>query len=311
MLLSSTNQEEEDDEVASKGGSELFAVRRATFLTIFLFSSVTAVTFRVFFTRLRRQRVDREAEMVSTVANVDVKQKDADHALVVAISCSAVLEDADDGDVHRVGVAFPLLQALQSVNRHLVEANSSESLLFDVLLITTDERRQRQSARIVSSTKHYGLEVSRFCFSDGEDFVESLLENQVQLFLSTEPEEVALVWQRGVPSSLLGHQTWSSPSEQLRVLLCGDDVIAAAAAESAQRFWSQLGAMRRRFGVLGSPVSVAVMTAHGGRRGFADALATLRSCGLNADEAHCLAGAPRGPILELLRPHVLLGGGLR
>lgn len=67
--------------------------------------------------------------------------------------------------------------------------------------------------------------------------------------------------------------------------------------------------MRRRFGVLGSPVSVAVMTAHGGRRRFGDALATLRSCGLHADEAHCLAGAPRGPILELLRPHILLGGG--
>lgn len=42
------------------------------------------------------------------------------------------------------------------MNRHLVEANSTESLLFDVLLITTDERRQRQSARIISSTKHYG-----------------------------------------------------------------------------------------------------------------------------------------------------------
>lgn len=41
-------------------------------------------------------------------------QKDAEQALVVAISCSAVLEDADDdddgGQVHRVGVAFPLLQ---------------------------------------------------------------------------------------------------------------------------------------------------------------------------------------------------------
>lgn len=38
-------------------------------------------------------------------------QKDAEQALVVAISCSAVLDDDDDGgQVHRVGVAFPLLQ---------------------------------------------------------------------------------------------------------------------------------------------------------------------------------------------------------
>ncbi|XP_077424588.1 cytosolic 5'-nucleotidase 1A-like isoform X2 [Vanacampus margaritifer] len=248
--------------------------------------------------------------MVSTIANVDVKQKDAEQALVVAISCSAVFEDADNGDVLGVGVAHPLMQALQSVNRQLVAANCAESLLFDVLLVTTDERRRRQSAGIVSSTRHYGLEVSRFCFSGREDFVESLLENQVQLFLSSEPEEVTLASQRGVLSALLGRQTWSSPSEQLRVLLCGDDIITTTTAKStpaAQHFWSQLGAMRGRFGVLDSPVSVLVMTAHGGRQNFADTLATLRSRGLNADEAHCLAGAPRGPVLELLRPHFLLG----
>ncbi|XP_077373865.1 cytosolic 5'-nucleotidase 1A [Festucalex cinctus] len=250
--------------------------------------------------------------MASTIANVDVKQKDAEQALVVAISCSAVLEDAgDDGDdVHGVGVAFPLMQALQSVNRRLVAANPAESLLFDVLLVTTDERRRRQSARVVSSTKHYGLEVSRFCFSGREDFVESLLANQVHLFLSTEPEEVTLASQRGVLSALLGRQSWSSPSEQLRVLLYADDIINTAPANSipaAQRFWSRLGAMRGRFGVLDSPLSVSVVTARGGRQKFGDALATLRSRGLDADEAHCLAGAPRGPILELLRPHFLLG----
>ncbi|XP_049578444.1 cytosolic 5'-nucleotidase 1A [Syngnathus scovelli] len=244
--------------------------------------------------------------MVSTIANVDVMQKDADKALVVAISCSAVLEDADDGDVYAAGAAFALLQALKSVNRQLVAANPDESLLFDVLLVTTDERRRRQSARIVSSTKHYGLEVSRFCFSGQEDFVECLLENQAQLFLSTEPEEVALASQRGVLSALLGHQTWSSPSEQLRVLLCGDDVVATF-TPATQRFWSQLGALRGRFGVLDSPVSVSVMTAHGGRQHFGAILAGLRSRGLKADEAHCLAGAPRGPILEVLRPHFLLG----
>ncbi|KAM9814796.1 cytosolic 5'-nucleotidase 1A-like [Syngnathus typhle] len=245
--------------------------------------------------------------MLSTIANVDVTQKDAEKALVVAISCSAVLEDADDGDGYAVGAAFALLQALKSVNRQLVAANPDESLLFDVLLVTTDERRRRQSARIVSSTKRYGLEVSRFCFSGQEDFVACLVENQAQLFLSTEPEEVALASQRGVLSALLGHQTWSSPSEQLRVLLCGDDVAAATFTPATQRFWSQLGALRGRFGVLDSPVSVLVMTAHGGRQAFGGILAGLRSRGLKADEAHCLAGAPRGPILEVLRPHFLLG----
>ncbi|XP_057693853.1 cytosolic 5'-nucleotidase 1A [Corythoichthys intestinalis] len=252
--------------------------------------------------------------MVSTIANIDVKQKDSSEPLVVAISCSAVLEDAAEGDRddHSLGVAFPLLMALQSVNRHLLAANSAESLLFDVLLITTDECQQQQSARIVSSTKHHGLEVSSFCFSGREDFVESLLENQVQLFLTTEPREASQASQRGILSALLGRQSWSSSSEQLRVLFCDNDIITTTPANpipAAQRFWSQLGSMRERFGVLDSPVSILVMTAHGGRQRLGDALATLRSRGLNADEAHCLAGAPRGPILDLLRPHFLLSDG--
>ncbi|XP_054632504.1 cytosolic 5'-nucleotidase 1A [Dunckerocampus dactyliophorus] len=250
--------------------------------------------------------------MVSTIPNIDVRQKDADQALVVAISSSAVFEASDDGDgVHGVGVAFSLLQALQSVNRRLLAENPEESLLFDVLLITTDRREQQQSSRIISSTKHYGLDVSRFCFSSQDDFIESLLQNNVQLFLSTEPEEALRVSQGGVLSALLDQQRSSCPSEQLRVLFCGDDDdggLASANRQAAQRFWSQLGDIRRRFGILDSPLSIIVMTSHGGRDSCGDALMTLRSHGVSADEAYCLAGAPRGPILSVLRPHFLLGG---
>lgn len=48
------------------------------------------------------------------------------------------------------------LQALQKVNERLLEKNPAESLLFDVVLITTDGLQQQQSDRIISSTRHYG-----------------------------------------------------------------------------------------------------------------------------------------------------------
>ncbi|XP_061780640.1 cytosolic 5'-nucleotidase 1A [Nerophis lumbriciformis] len=247
--------------------------------------------------------------MVSTTPNSDVRQKDADQALVVAISSSAVFEAADEGDeVHGVGVAFLLLQALQSVNRRLLAENPEELLLFDVLLITTDSRGQRQSARIVNSTKHYGLEVSRFCFASQDDFIESLLQNKVQLFLSTHQDEVSHASHRGVLSALLDQQTSLCPSEQLRVLFCGDEGPTPADSQAAQHFWCRLGAMRRRFGVLDSPLSIIAMTCRGGMDRCGDALKTLRSHDVSADEAYCLAGAPRGPILSVLRPHFLLGG---
>ncbi|XP_054475989.1 cytosolic 5'-nucleotidase 1A [Anoplopoma fimbria] len=255
--------------------------------------------------------------MVSTVQNTDVKQKDADRALVVAVTSGAVFDPgAGDGGVgvYGMGVAFPLLQALQRVNERLLQENPDESLLFDVVLITTDSQQQQQSSRIISSTRHYGLDVGRFCFSSEEDFMESLLKNNVQLFLSTDRNETLQGSQKGVLSAVLDRQ--EAPPEQLRVMLCGDAIVRhdtvpePPSQKAAQSFSAQLGEMRRRFGMLDSPLSVVLVTSSGGRESCGVALRTLRSRGLSVDEAYCLAGAPRSPILSLLRPHFLLSDGL-
>ncbi|KAM6925789.1 cytosolic 5'-nucleotidase 1A [Lycodopsis pacificus] len=252
--------------------------------------------------------------MLSTIQNTDVKQKDADRAVVVAVTTRAVFESGDGDSVYGMGVAFPLLQALQRVNQRLLEENPAESLLFDVVLITTDSQQQQQSSCIISSTRHYGLEVGRFCFSSQEDFIESLLKNDVQLFLSTDRNEALQASQKGVLSAVLDQQV--APSEQLRVMLCGDAVVrpatgpAPVSQQAAQSFSARLGEMRRRFGLLDSPLSIVLVTASGGRESCGVALRTLRSRGLSVDEAYCLAGAPRSPILSVLRPHFLLSDGV-
>lgn len=253
--------------------------------------------------------------MVFTVPNSDVRQKDADRAVIVAMTSSAAFGGDDGGEVYSAGMAIPLLQALQRVNERLLDENPAESLLFDVVLITTNSQQQQQSARIISSTRHYGLEVSRFCFSNEEDFTEGLLNNNVQLFLSTDTNEALQASQRGVLSALVDQQTASCPSEQLRVLFCGDaitrpdTVSAPASPQSFQRFLAQLGDMRRRLGVLDSPLSLILVTSRGGRECCGSALKMLRSRGVGVDEAYCLAGAPQSLILPLLQPHFLLSDG--
>ncbi|XP_075945785.1 cytosolic 5'-nucleotidase 1A [Anarhichas minor] len=252
--------------------------------------------------------------MLSTIQNTDVKQKDADRAVVVAVTTRAVFESGDGDGVYGMGVAFPLLQALQRVNQRLLEENPAESLLFDVVLITTDSQQQQQSSRIISSTRHHGLEIGRFCFSSQEDFIESLLKNNVQLFLSTDRNEALQASQKGVLSAVLDRQV--APSEQLRVMLCGDAVVrpdtgpVPASQQAAQSFSARLGEMRRRFSMLDSPLSIVLVTSSGGRESCGVALRTLRSRGLSVDEAYCLAGAPRSPILSVLRPHFLLSDGV-
>ncbi|XP_029288960.1 cytosolic 5'-nucleotidase 1A-like [Cottoperca gobio] len=248
--------------------------------------------------------------MVSTIQNTDVKQKDSARAVVVAVSSRAVFGSGAGDGLYGMGVAFPLLQALQRVNERLLEENPAESLLFDVVLITTDSQQQQQSSSIISSTRHYGLEVSRFCFSSEEDFIESLIKNNVQLFLSTDRNEAPQASQKGVLSALLDRHV--APSEQLRVMFCGDAVVQPdtgpmpASRQAAQSFSAQLGEMRRRFGMLDSPLSIVLVTSRGGRESCGGALRTLRSHGLSVDEAYCLAGAPRSPILSVIRPHFLL-----
>ncbi|XP_068169850.1 cytosolic 5'-nucleotidase 1B [Antennarius striatus] len=255
--------------------------------------------------------------MVSTIPNPHVKQKVAERALVVAVTSRSVFDSgADDGGVLGVGVAFPLLQALQRVNERLLEDDPAETLLFDVVLITTDAQQQQQRPPLLSSARHHGLDVSRFCFSGEDDFLESLLTNDVQLFLTTDQRQAQQASGKGVLSALMDQQVASSPSEQLRVMFCGDAVVRSnsdlmgAIRPATQRFLARLGELRRRFGVFHSPLSIILVTFHGGRDSCGGALRTLRSRGVHVDEVYCLAGAPRGPIMSQLRPHFLLREGL-
>lgn len=76
-----------------------------------------------------------------------------------------------------------------------------------------------------------------------------------------------------------------------------------------QSFSTQLGEMRQKFGMFDSPLSFILVTSHGGRESCRGALQMLRSRGVSVDEAYCLAGAPRGPMLSLVQPHFLLRDG--
>lgn len=66
-----------------------------------------------------------------------------------------------------------------------------------------------------------------------------------------------------------------------------------------------LGDMGKRFDPDDSPLCSSLMTVWGSMDTCARALRTLRAWGLAVDEAYCLAGALRGPIISLVKPHVI------
>lgn len=69
-----------------------------------------------------------------------------------------------------------------------------------------------------------------------------------------------------------------------------------------------MGKLQRKFYSknerLNCPIRTFLVTARSAASSGARVLKTLRSWGLEIDEALFLAGAPKGPLLEKIRPHI-------
>lgn len=62
--------------------------------------------------------------------------------------------------------------------------------------------------------------------------------------------------------------------------------------------------MRKKFGQEDSPIRIYLVTARSGHDMGTRAIKTLREWGLPTDEAFFMAGAPKGPILSKIQPHI-------
>uniref|UniRef100_A0A8D0G9X3 Cytosolic 5'-nucleotidase 1A n=1 Tax=Sphenodon punctatus TaxID=8508 RepID=A0A8D0G9X3_SPHPU len=190
--------------------------------------------------------------------------------------------------------------------------------------------------RIVNSTKQHGLEISKFCFVSDEDSTQYLKTHNVKLFLSADRKDVCNALRRGVSAALVFQQEVQAPNTQLRVVFDGDAVLfsdetdrifqekgleGAVAYEKMMEavpmgegplkaFAVQLGKMRKKFSQEDSPIRTYLVTARSGRDMGIRAIKTLREWGLVIDEAFFMDGAPKGPILSKIQPHIFFDDGL-
>ncbi|KFV49019.1 Cytosolic 5'-nucleotidase 1B, partial [Tyto alba] len=155
------------------------------------------------------------AEPESTVLNTDVKQKDPSEALVIAVTTRAIFNLEEEHQLYlekgreeytrhqkanqdkplRPGTAFAFIQAAQYVNEKILESNPAEKDLFDILVLSNNS--PESGVRIINSTKHYGLEISKFCFVSDEDSTQYLKSHGVKLFLSADRTDVCNALRRG------------------------------------------------------------------------------------------------------------------
>ncbi|XP_027661136.2 cytosolic 5'-nucleotidase 1A-like isoform X2 [Falco cherrug] len=247
------------------------------------------------------------ADPESTVINTDVKQKDPSKALVIAVTTRAIFSLEEE---HRLylekgkeeyarhqqanqdkplppGTAFTFIQAVQYVNKMILESNPAEDELFDILVLSNNS--PESGVRIINSAKHYGV-------------------------------SAALVFQQEV----------QTPSNPLRVVFDGDAVLFSDETDQVfqeqgleraveyerameavpmgegplKAFAMHLGKMRKKFSQEKSPIRTYLVTARSGRDMGIRAIKTLREWGLAIDEAFFMDGAPKGPILAQIQPHI-------
>ncbi|XP_030262124.1 cytosolic 5'-nucleotidase 1A-like [Sparus aurata] len=232
------------------------------------------------------------------------------------------------------GAAFPFVQALMNVNSRLRELYPDSEELFDIVLMTNNHAQV--GVRLINSINHYDLTIERFCMTGGKSPIGYLKAYMTNLYLSKDSEKVTEAIEEGIAAAtMFMPETENELSDtQLRVAFDGDAVLFSDESEIIVKqhgldtffehekefenkplaqgplkcFLEALGKLQRKFYAknerLNCPIRTFLVTARSAASSGARVLKTLRSWGLEIDEALFLAGAPKGPLLQKIKPHI-------
>ncbi|XP_036118727.1 cytosolic 5'-nucleotidase 1B isoform X3 [Molossus molossus] len=233
------------------------------------------------------------------------------------------------------GPAFRFVKALQHVNARLRDLYPDEQDLFDIVLMTNNHAQV--GVRLINSVNHYGLLIDRFCLTGGKSPIGYLKAYLTNLYLSADSEKVQEAIQEGIASAVMfdGGKDMAYCDTQLRVAFDGDAALFAEEPECTTKehgmdkfyqhdpafenkplaqgplkvFLEDLGRLQKKFYAkdqrLCCPIRTYLVTARSAASSGARVLKILRRWGLEIDEALFLAGAPKGPILVKIRPHIV------
>ncbi|XP_061610942.1 cytosolic 5'-nucleotidase 1A-like [Phyllopteryx taeniolatus] len=232
------------------------------------------------------------------------------------------------------GAAFPFVKALMTVNSRLRELYPDSEELFDIVLMTNNHAQV--GVRLINSINHYDLTIERFCMTGGKSPIGYLKAYMTNLYLSKDAEKVTEAINEGIAAATMFMPEKENElcDNELRVAFDGDAVLFSDESEIIVKqsgldsffehekkfenkplaqgplkgFLEALGKLQRQFygknERLNCPIRTFLVTARSAASSGARVLKTLRSWGLEIDEALFLAGAPKGPLLQKIKPHI-------
>ncbi|XP_061602344.1 cytosolic 5'-nucleotidase 1A-like [Cololabis saira] len=240
----------------------------------------------------------------------------------------------NEDDPLKPGAAFPFVKAVMNVNSRLRELYPDSEELFDIVLMTNNHAQV--GMRLINSINHYGLTIERFCMTGGKSPIGYLKAYMTNLYLSKDSNKVTEAIEEGIAAAtmFMPEKEMDLCQTQLRVAFDGDAVLFSDESEIIVKkhgldtffehekqfenkplaqgplkcFLEALGKLQRKFYAknerMNCPIRTFLVTARSAASSGARVLKTLRSWGLEIDEALFLAGAPKGPLLEKIKPHI-------
>lgn len=232
----------------------------------------------------------------------------------------------------RPGVAFNLVKKLLALN------TPGQDAAVRVILLSSNTLNA--GARVMNSVRHYGLNIETALFTSGGDRFRLAKAANLSMFLSTNPTEVKKALELGIPSATVLPDSIVSASQDAALCIAfdGDAVLFGDDAERVNHtqglaafqeyekknagiplsdgpFKAVLQELCRiQSGFLDRPaqerpIRLALVTARG-TPASDRVLTTLRSWGLQVDEALFCGGMPKGPFLHALGADLFFDDGM-
>ncbi|KAI1895148.1 hypothetical protein AGOR_G00103320 [Albula goreensis] len=254
-------------------------------------------------------------------------------AVTIVISSSALFNTDDDQQSVKPGAAFPFVKAMMTVNTSLRRLYPDSTEVFNIVLLNDDQTPSAEE-KLRESIGTHDLEIQEIHSIGGDNPVPYLKALRAKLYLCMDTERAKEAITKGFaaavmfkPRELILDLFSDAP---LRVAFDGDAVVFCDESERAMHqqgleaflrheqekediplekgpltcFLEALGMLQQKLHAEDCPIRTYLVTSRDATTSGARVMKTLKSWGLQFDETHFLAGAPKGPVLETICPHI-------
>lgn len=250
---------------------------------------------------------------ISTRALFDLKKE---HELYSKEGIEAFLEHQirNEDEILMPGPGFNLVEKLLNI--------SNKEFSIEVVLVSRNS--SESGIRIFNSIENYGLKIERACFTNGGSTHPYLQAFEIDLYLSSNPEEVEKALKAGdAAATIFNTKRKTRYRDQLRLAFDGDAVLFSDESEAIyqkdgleafennerlyekiamkdgpfRKFLDAIQGIQSSFPVNDNPIRTALVTARS-TNAAKRVIHTMREWGIRIDESFFLGGLDKGIFLK-------------